>query len=194
MGLFADTQEQEPGTPPPVWTPAKNDFWKKPSRWQICMPRLRMMAKVLLGMLGFLVVFRVMQTKPPENVDKVKEPLPPPPDPMLTEQELVDQTMEAAKRQDWVWNDFRLHDGLTRGTTHFNTCRQDEENCNGKPPKLIRYDGYKHFQEDPMDIVQCIGPRGIPMNESDEDAVWAYPAIPAGKLRPSHSALTQLTV
>lgn len=76
--------------------------------------------------------------------------------------------------------DMRSHDGLTRGISHFNTCRQDEENCNAKPPKLVRYDGYKHLQEDPADIVQCIGPRGIPINESDEDAVWAYPAIAAG--------------
>lgn len=70
---------------------------------------------------------------------------------------------------------------MTRGTTHFNTCRQDEENCNSKPPKLVRYDGYKHLQEDPLDIVQCIGPRGIALNESDEDAIWAYPAIASGQ-------------
>ena len=82
--------------------------------------------------------------------------------------------------QDEVGADVPSHDGLTRGISHFNTCRQDEENCNAKPPKLIRYDGYKHLQEDPADIVQCIGPRGVPINESDEDAVWAYPAIAAG--------------
>ena len=64
--------------------------------------------------------------------------------------------------------------------SHFNTCRQDEENCNAKPPKLVRYDGYKHLAEDPADIIQCIGPRGVALNESDEDAVWAYPAIAAG--------------
>ena len=188
MGFLTDThdQDQEPGTPPPVWTPAKNDFWKKPSRWQICMPRLRLLAKVLLGIFGFLVVFRVMSTKPPESVEAMKDHLPPPPDPMLTEEELIDQTMEAMKREEWIWKDFRTHDGLTRGMSHFNTCRQDEENCDGKPPRLIRYDGYKHLQEDPTDIIQCVGPRGLPINESDEDAVWAYPAIPQGELS-SHS-------
>lgn len=105
MGLLADTQEPE--TPPPVWTPAKNDFWAKPSRWQICMPRLRMFAKVLLGILGFIVVLKVMNTKPP-TPDPLPEPVPPPPDPVLTEQELTDKTIEAMKREEWVWKDFPL--------------------------------------------------------------------------------------
>jgi len=112
MGLLNEGQDfQEPETPPPVWTPAKNDFWKKPSRWQICMPRLRLLAKVLLGLLGFVVVFKVMNTKPLpssviEPVEPVEEPLPPPPVPVLSEHELTEQTIEAAKRQDWVWKDF----------------------------------------------------------------------------------------
>lgn len=190
MGLLSDTQDQEPETPPPVWTPAKNDFWKKPSRWQVCMPRLRLLAKILLSMLGFLVIFKVMNTKPPEPLEAPKEPLPPPPEPILTEQEMTDMSIEAAKREDWVWKDFKTHDGLTRGTTHFSTCRVDEENCSQKPPNLIRYDGYKHLQEDPTDIIQCTGPRGLAMNESDEDAIWAYPAIPSGKLE-SHSLVVQ---
>ena len=110
MGLLNDNQEfQEPETPPPVWTPAKNDFWKKPSRWQICMPRLRLLAKILLGLLGFIVVFKVMNTKPlePSPIEPVKEPLPPPPEPVLTEQELTEQSIEAAKREEWVWKDFK---------------------------------------------------------------------------------------
>lgn len=181
MGLLTDTHEQEPETPPPVWTPAKNDFWKKPSRWQICMPRLRLLAKVVLAICGVLVVFKVMGTQPPSSLDSTPEHIPPPPAPALTEQQLVDQTMEAAKREEWIWKDFPTHDGLTRGTSNFNMCREGEENCNPRPPKLIRYDGYKHLQEDPMDIVQCTGPRGLPLNESDEDAIWAYPAIPQGK-------------
>lgn len=146
------------------------------------MPRLRLLAKILLGLVGFFVVFKVMNTKPPEPLEQPKEPLPPPPEPILTEQEMTDITMEAAKREEWVWKDFKTHDGLTRGTTHFSTCRVDDENCNQKPPHLIRYDGYKHLQEDPADIIQCIGPRGLPINESDEDAIWAYPAIPSGEI------------
>lgn len=145
------------------------------------MPKLRLFAKVLLGLLGFLVVFKVMSTKPPVPIEPVPEPVPPPPGAVLTEHELTEQTKAAAKRQEWAWRDFPLHDGLTRGTSQFNVCREDEQNCQRKPPHLVRYDGYKHLQEDPADIVQCIGPRGIPINESDEDAVWAYPAIADGR-------------
>lgn len=67
-----------------------------------------------------------------------------------------------------------------RGTTHFNDCKQDDTNCVPKPPSLVRYDGYKHLQEDPADIIQCLGPRGLPINESDEDAIWAYPGKATG--------------
>ena len=78
------------------------------------MPRLRLLAKILLGILGFVVVFKVMNTKPleptpaPAPIEPVEEPLPPSaePEPVLTEFELIEQSMEAAKRQDWVWKDF----------------------------------------------------------------------------------------
>lgn len=179
MGFVTDTPV-EPGTPPPVWTPAKNDFWKKPSRWQICMPRLRLFAKVLLGLLGLIVVFKVMNTKPPKPVETAPDPVPPPPDRLLTEKQLTEMSIEASKREDWAWKDFPQHDGLTRGTSQFTSCREGEENCSRKPPSLVRYDGYKHLQEDPKDIISCIGPRGIQINESDEDAIWAYPAIANG--------------
>jgi len=110
MGLLNEGQDfQEPETPPPVWSPAKNDFWKKPSRWQICMPRLRLLAKMLLGLLGFVVVFKVMNTKPLPS-SELKSPgkplVVPSTETALTEQELTEQTIEAAKRQDWVWKDF----------------------------------------------------------------------------------------
>lgn len=45
---------------------------------------------------------------------------------------------------------------------------------------MTRYDGYKSFEESVSDIVPCIGPRGLFMNESDEDAVWAYEGIAKG--------------
>ncbi|KAK5105078.1 hypothetical protein LTS08_001352 [Lithohypha guttulata] len=143
------------------------------------------MAKVLLALLGVAVVLKVMNTKPPSSLEPAQDSIPPPPAPILTEEQLTEQTIEAARREEWIWKDFPIHEGLTRGTSNFNTCRADEENCNGRPPKLVRYDGYKHLQEDPVDIVQCIGPRGLPINESDEDAIWAYPAIPAGAVDPS---------
>lgn len=72
------------------------------------MPRLRLAAKVVLALLGFVVMFKVMNTKPPESVDVSTDPVPPPPASILTEQELIDQTMEASKRQDWAWKDFPM--------------------------------------------------------------------------------------
>ena len=75
----------------------------------------------------------------------------------------------------------RSHAGLTRGTTDLAVCAPGEENCNRKTPQLVRYDGYKHLQEPLDEIIQCIGPRGLPMNESDEDAIWAYPGKARGK-------------
>lgn len=47
---------------------------------------------------------------------------------------------------------------------------------------MVRYDGYKHLQEPESQIFSCIGPRGIAMNESDEDAIWAYPGTAIGEL------------
>lgn len=106
MGLLNDSTEPE--SPPPVWTPAKNDFWKKPSRWQICMPRLRLLAKIMLALFGFVVMVKVMTTKPPEATDVSTDTIPPPPASILTEQELTEQSIEASKREDWAWKDFPL--------------------------------------------------------------------------------------
>ncbi len=46
---------------------------------------------------------------------------------------------------------------------------------------MNRYDGYRSFEEPVSDIVPCIGPRGLFLNESDEDAVWAYEGKAKGK-------------
>lgn len=56
-----------------------------------------------------------------------------------------------------------------------------EEGCSEKTPRLVKYDGYKNMQEPVSDIVPCIGPRGLLMNESDEDAIWAYSGKAQGK-------------
>lgn len=73
------------------------------------------------------------------------------------------------------------HDGLTRGTVHLKSCTPEEENCRHTSPQLLRYDGYKHFRESAFDVVPCVGPRGLWMNESDDDAVWAYRGKAVGK-------------
>lgn len=98
MGLLQDPPEPE--TPPPSWTPAKHDFWKKPSKWQICMPRLRFVVKVLASIMGFALLIKLMSQRPP--------PAPPAPEPprQLSEQEMMDKLMENAKKEDWLWKDF----------------------------------------------------------------------------------------
>jgi hypothetical protein len=75
------------------------------------------------------------------------------------------------------------HDGLTRGTIDLTaTCHPGQQSCDKKTPHMTRYDGYRNFEEPVSDIVPCIGPRGLLMNESDEDAVWAYQGAAKGDI------------
>ncbi|KAJ9611598.1 hypothetical protein H2200_004782 [Cladophialophora chaetospira] len=194
MGLLEDSPV-EPETPPPSWSPAKYDIWKKPSRWQICMPRLRLVAKILGTFIACIIVIKILSASPPpapptpEPVPEVVEPpiqevTEPPPPPPPTEDELMEMTMHNAKKEKWIWKDFPTHDGLTRGTSHLRACETGEVDCKNKSPHLVRYDGYRSFQE-PLDhLVSCIGPRGVPLNESDEDAIWAYPGHANGAVEP----------
>ena len=77
------------------------------------------------------------------------------------------------------------HDGLTRGTYHLEPCMSGQMDCKLETPSMERYDGYRNFQEPVERIVSCIGPRGVKLNESDEDAIWAYPGKAVGKLTPA---------
>ena len=114
MGLLEDSPV-EPETPPPSWSPAKFDIWKKPSRWQICMPRLRMVAKIVATLIAVILVIKIMNASPPpppapEPVPEVVKPVieeitePPPPPP--TDEELMEMTMKNAKKEQWIWKDF----------------------------------------------------------------------------------------
>lgn len=47
---------------------------------------------------------------------------------------------------------------------------------------MLRYDGYKNLLEPVSHIVSCVGPRGVPLNESHEDAIWAYPGKANGEI------------
>lgn len=58
---------------------------------------------------------------------------------------------------------------------------------------MIRYDGYRSFEEPVSEIVPCIGPRGLPLNESGEDAVWAYEGKAKGELHIWHIQQNRLT-
>lgn len=89
MGLLSE--HIDPETPPPLWTPPQTDFWKRPSRWQICLPRLRLVGKIVMFVLLALLLLRIYHDKHPFAVDQ-------PP----TEAELI----EAAQREDWLWKDF----------------------------------------------------------------------------------------
>lgn len=51
------------------------------------------------------IMFKVMSNKPPEESVVEEPPAPPEPEP-LTEKELTEQSIEAAKREQWVWKNF----------------------------------------------------------------------------------------
>lgn len=111
MGLLEDSSS-EPRTPPPSWTPAKHDFWIKPSKWQICMPRLRMVAKIIATLICLILVIKIMSTSPPPPPEPTS-PLPAEPDaqpePEPPREPTDDEMMEMAKRQDWIWKDFTTY-------------------------------------------------------------------------------------
>lgn len=116
MGLL--NEPSEPETPPPVWTPAKQDFWRKPSKWQICMPRVRFIAKIVLSFVVVVTLFRVLThnstppppppapNPPPAPVPEPPKPKPEPkePKPPHTEEEM----REIAKKEAWIWKGFPL--------------------------------------------------------------------------------------
>lgn len=89
MGLLCE--QNDPETPPPLWTPPKTDFWKRRSRWQICLPRLWLVTKVSLLLFSFLVLLRIYYDKHPVLVDQ---------------QAYEAEIMEAAQRNNWLWKDF----------------------------------------------------------------------------------------
>ena len=96
MGLETNLLS-EPAQPDPsfTWSPTKLDFWKKPSKWQICMPRLRLVAKFVLSFVCLILLLKVLNDKPPP-----KKPAKPP-----TE----DEAREAEKRTNWLWKDYRMY-------------------------------------------------------------------------------------
>jgi hypothetical protein len=97
MGLLSE-HSTDPETPPPIWSPPKTDFWKRPSRWQVCLPRLRLVAKFALSTLFALVLIRIYYDKRPITADK-----------QPTEAEVI----EASQRENWLWKDFPRSVGVT---------------------------------------------------------------------------------
>jgi hypothetical protein len=97
MGLLEDPAS-EPETPPPSWSPAKPEFWRKPSKWQICMPRLRLIVKVFASFVGFIILIKLIGHPPPKQAS-------PPPEAPRKHQ--TDNEMKASYKQDnWLWKGF----------------------------------------------------------------------------------------
>ena len=99
MGLETNLLSEPASQPDPsfAWSsPTKLDFWKKPSKWQICMPRLRLVLKFVLSFVCLVLLLKVLNDKPPP-----KKPAKPP-----TE----DEAREAEKRTNWLWKDFPMYD------------------------------------------------------------------------------------
>jgi hypothetical protein len=97
MGLETPILSDPPSQPDPSplnFTTVKTDFWKKPSKWQICMPRLRLIAKFAVSFVFLVLVLKILNDKPPA----------PPKQPHKTPTEA--EAMEAAKRTNWLWKDF----------------------------------------------------------------------------------------
>ena len=105
MGLETPILSDPPSQPdrfPLNWTTAvKPDFWKKPSKWQICMPRLRLIAKFAVSFVFLVLVLKVLNDKPPAL--HTQTPQKPP-----TEAE----AREAEKRTNWLWKDYPTYDAL----------------------------------------------------------------------------------
>ncbi len=110
MGLPADFHE--PQSPPPSWTPAKHEtFWnRKPSKWQICMPRLRFVAKVILSSILLVVLFKILGQQPSSPTSLAGEQALPQPPGEVPEEELKEPTEEEmlgrASREEWLWKNF----------------------------------------------------------------------------------------
>jgi hypothetical protein len=98
--LILSDPASQPDPSPLNFTTVKTDFWKKPSKWQICMPRLRLVAKFAVSFVFLVLVLKILHDKPPTPP---KHPPKPP-----TEAE----AMEAAKRTDWLWKDYPTYDVL----------------------------------------------------------------------------------
>jgi len=90
-GLLDDPQE--PQTPPPGWTPPLSNnklTWRKPSKWQVCMPKLRVVTKVTAAFMLAIFLYQLLHHRRAPNIS------PPPP----TEEQL----RQIAVQKDWAWN------------------------------------------------------------------------------------------
>jgi hypothetical protein len=92
-------------------TPIKKEvFWPKPSKWQICMPRLRSVLNAVVGLAALALVVKVLSQGPPKSREHIPiHPSQPPENPEQNFREPTEAEMiERSKREDWVWKDYDL--------------------------------------------------------------------------------------
>lgn len=92
-------------------TPIKKEpFWPKPSKWQICMPRLRFIAKIFAFLIFTGLCLKILSQGPPKTRDQA--PIKPSQPPDYPEQNFREPTeaemIERSKREDWIWKDYDL--------------------------------------------------------------------------------------
>jgi hypothetical protein len=102
-------------------TPIKQEsFWRKPSKWQICMPRLRFVAKIFGFLLFTVLCVKILSQGPPASRDRgAISPPQPPEHPEENFREPTEAEMiERSKREDWLWKDFPMYVSPRSRVTH----------------------------------------------------------------------------
>lgn len=92
-------------------TPFKQDtFWRRPSKWQICMPRLRFFAKVVGFVIFTGLCLKILTQGPPKPPSS--GPITPAQPHERPEENFRDPTeaemIERSKMEDWIWKDFNM--------------------------------------------------------------------------------------
>ena len=93
-------------------TPIKQQetLWRKPSKWQICMPRLRFVAKVIASLFLFAIGLKILTQGPPQTRENnMFRPAQPPDNTGEDFTEATEEEMIAAsKKEEWIWKDYDL--------------------------------------------------------------------------------------
>lgn len=102
-------------------TPVKKGpfFFAKPSKWQICMPRLRFIAKIIAFLLFTALCLKILSQGPPTPREQAPvSPTQPPDNPEQNFREPTEAEMiERSKREDWIWKDYSLYVTSRKGST-----------------------------------------------------------------------------
>jgi hypothetical protein len=105
--------DDRPELLPPVGgeaTPIKREpFFPRPTKWQICMPRLRFVAKIFAFLIFTALCLKVLSQGPPKPRSGPISPSQPPDNPEQNFREPTEAEMiERSKREEWIWKDYDL--------------------------------------------------------------------------------------